>query len=129
MAGTMSWPTFSSTVIRRSVSSTHLSPALSRTAGTAGACAASQTPAQTISPRSVTRVRIECHCGSPLAPGLQPQAVADNRSVSVAEHKAHAPESVRCFVLTISDTRTLETETSGKAIAELLTARHHIVAG
>lgn len=49
--------------------------------------------------------------------------------MSVAEHKAHAPESVRCFVLTISDTRTLETETSGKAIAELLTARHHLVVG
>ena len=49
--------------------------------------------------------------------------------MSVADHKAHAPESVRCFVLTISDSRTLETETSGKAIAELLTARHHLVVG
>jgi molybdenum cofactor biosynthesis protein B len=36
---------------------------------------------------------------------------------------------VRCFVLTISDTRTLETETSGMAIAELLTTRHHVVVG
>jgi molybdenum cofactor biosynthesis protein B len=49
--------------------------------------------------------------------------------VSVAEHKAGSPASVRCFILTVSDTRTLETETSGKAIAELLTARHHVVVG
>jgi molybdenum cofactor biosynthesis protein B len=34
---------------------------------------------------------------------------------------------VRCFVLTISDTRTLETETSGRAIADLLTGAGHVV--
>lgn len=34
-----------------------------------------------------------------------------------------------CHVLTISDTRTLETETSGRAIAELLTAAGHSVVG
>ncbi len=37
--------------------------------------------------------------------------------------------SVACHVLTISDTRTLETETSGRAIAELLTAAGHSVVG
>ena len=47
--------------------------------------------------------------------------------MSVAEHKAHAPASVACFVLTVSDTRTLETETSGRTIAELLTAAGHTV--
>jgi molybdenum cofactor biosynthesis protein B len=47
--------------------------------------------------------------------------------MSVADHKAHAPGHVACFVLTVSDTRTLETETSGRAIAELLTAAGHIV--
>ena len=33
-----------------------------------------------------------------------------------------------CFVLTVSDTRTLDTETSGRTIAELLTAAGHTVA-
>lgn len=32
-----------------------------------------------------------------------------------------------CFVLTISDTRTLETETSGRTIADLLTEAGHVV--
>lgn len=49
--------------------------------------------------------------------------------MSVAEHKAHAPASVKCFVLTVSDTRTLETETSGRAIADLLEGAGHTVAG
>jgi molybdenum cofactor biosynthesis protein B len=46
-----------------------------------------------------------------------------------AEHKAQAPASVRCFVITVSDTRTDATDTSGRAIAELLTAAGHAVAG
>lgn len=37
--------------------------------------------------------------------------------------------SVPCFVLTISDTRTLDTETSGRTIADLLTAAGHTVVG
>ena len=49
--------------------------------------------------------------------------------MSVAEHKAHGPSSVRCFVVTVSDTRTLENDTSGRAIADLLTAAGHVVAG
>jgi molybdopterin adenylyltransferase len=44
-----------------------------------------------------------------------------------AEHRAHAPASVSCFVLTVSDSRTLATETSGRAIAELLEAAGHAV--
>lgn len=35
--------------------------------------------------------------------------------------------SVACFVLTVSDSRTLATETSGKAIADLLTGSGHTV--
>ena len=46
-----------------------------------------------------------------------------------AEHKAAAPRSIRCFVLTVSDTRTEATDTSGRAIADLLTAAGHGVAG
>jgi molybdenum cofactor biosynthesis protein B len=44
-----------------------------------------------------------------------------------ADHKALAPKSVRCVVLTVSDTRTAETDTSGRAIAQLLTAAGHEV--
>jgi molybdenum cofactor biosynthesis protein B len=44
------------------------------------------------------------------------------------EHKSHAPTSVRCFVLTVSDTRTPETDTGGRAIADLLLAAGHVVA-
>jgi len=47
--------------------------------------------------------------------------------MSVADHKSTSPATVACFVLTVSDSRTLETETSGKAIAELLTAAGHTV--
>lgn len=47
--------------------------------------------------------------------------------MSVSEHKSTSPTSVTCFVLTVSDSRTLATETSGKAIAELLTAAGHTV--
>ena len=49
--------------------------------------------------------------------------------MSQAEHKARAPVSVRCFIVTVSDTRTEETDTSGRAIADLLTAGGHNVAG
>jgi molybdenum cofactor biosynthesis protein B len=49
--------------------------------------------------------------------------------VSVAEHHALSPLRVSCFVLTVSDTRKLDTETSGRAIAELLTEAGHTVAG
>ncbi len=45
------------------------------------------------------------------------------------EHKTHAPHSVRCFVLTVSDTKTPDTDTSGATIRELLVAGGHQVAG
>jgi molybdenum cofactor biosynthesis protein B len=50
-------------------------------------------------------------------------------SPSDAEHKSHAPKSVGCFVLTVSDTRTEDTDTSGRAIAAILTAAGHAIAG
>ena len=43
-------------------------------------------------------------------------------------HKAEAPGSVRCYVLTVSDTRTDENDTSGRAIASLLSSAGHTVA-
>ena len=49
--------------------------------------------------------------------------------MSQDEHKARAPRSVRCFIVTVSDTRTEATDASGRAIADLLTAAGHVVAG
>ena len=49
--------------------------------------------------------------------------------MSHTEHKAHAPRSVRCFVITVSDTRSLDTDASGRAIATLLGAAGHEVCG
>ena len=46
-----------------------------------------------------------------------------------AEHKSHAPRSIRCFVLTVSDTRTEQNDTSGDAIADMLRAAGHQVIG
>jgi molybdenum cofactor biosynthesis protein B len=49
--------------------------------------------------------------------------------MSVASHRKAAIASVRCFVLTISDTRTAENDASGDAIVEMLTAAGHELAG
>jgi molybdenum cofactor biosynthesis protein B len=46
-----------------------------------------------------------------------------------AEHKAQAPHSVCCYVVTVSDTRTTDTDASGRLIADLLAAAGHVVAG
>jgi molybdenum cofactor biosynthesis protein B len=50
-------------------------------------------------------------------------------SNSASEHKSHAPASVACFVLTVSDSRTEASDTSGRAIADLLGAAGHRVTG
>ncbi len=44
-------------------------------------------------------------------------------------HKAAAPARVRVFVLTVSDTRTDETDTAGLAIVEALKSRGHLITG
>ena len=49
--------------------------------------------------------------------------------MSAPAHRKDAPASVRCFVLTISDTRTEANDASGGAIVELLTGAGHQVAG
>jgi len=49
--------------------------------------------------------------------------------MSSQDHKAAAPEHVRVFVLTVSDTRTDANDTSGAAIIELLKDAGHHVAG
>ena len=52
-----------------------------------------------------------------------------NPSASVGAHKAEAPASVACYVLTVSDTRTPETDTGGRAIRDLLESAAHLVSG
>jgi molybdenum cofactor biosynthesis protein B len=47
--------------------------------------------------------------------------------MSVAEHRAASPAHVACFVLTVSDSRTLANDTSGQAIAALLERAGHSV--
>jgi len=47
--------------------------------------------------------------------------------MSTETHRAAAPASIRCAVLVISDTRILDTDTGGRAIAELLTAHGHVL--
>jgi molybdopterin adenylyltransferase len=49
--------------------------------------------------------------------------------VSVQEHKAYAPVSISCFVLTVSDTRTETNDTGGQAIRQLLESGGHSVTG
>jgi molybdenum cofactor biosynthesis protein B len=49
--------------------------------------------------------------------------------VAVSDHKQHAPAQVRVFVVTVSDSRTEETDTSGRAARELVEAAGHVVAG
>jgi len=49
--------------------------------------------------------------------------------VSVTEHKRQAPAAIACYVLTVSDTRTPETDASGRAIRELLEGAGHRTTG
>jgi molybdenum cofactor biosynthesis protein B len=44
-----------------------------------------------------------------------------------AQHRAYAPAKLACAVLTVSDSRTLETDGSGRAIQERLEAAGHRV--
>src|ERR1041385_3952528 len=43
------------------------------------------------------------------------------------EHKSHAPSSIGCMVITCSDTRTSETDTSGYRIMHMLKDAGHVV--
>jgi len=43
------------------------------------------------------------------------------------QHKAEAPSAVRCAVITVSDTRTLETDTGGQTIVDRLSEAGHPV--
>ncbi len=54
--------------------------------------------------------------------------MGDNPPMSVASHRARAPRTATCAVLTVSDTRTEDTDAGGRAIAGLLSAAGHLVA-
>lgn len=47
--------------------------------------------------------------------------------MAVHEHKANAPQSVTCMILTVSDTRTKETDKSGFVMKQYLEDAGHIV--
>jgi molybdenum cofactor biosynthesis protein B len=49
-------------------------------------------------------------------------------SPSAEEHRQSAPPAVRCAVVTVSDTRTLENDTSGQLVVESLRNAGHTVA-
>jgi molybdenum cofactor biosynthesis protein B len=49
--------------------------------------------------------------------------------MGVADHKQHAPKSSRVYVVTVSDSRTEATDTSGRLAQELLSAAGHSIAG
>jgi molybdopterin adenylyltransferase len=47
--------------------------------------------------------------------------------MSHQEHRRQSPDSIRCAVITVSDTRTPETDTSGQFIQQALTGNGHSV--
>lgn len=48
-------------------------------------------------------------------------------SASTQEHREQAPDSINCAVVTVSDTRTEETDKSGKIIKDALEAAGHTI--
>lgn len=47
--------------------------------------------------------------------------------MSTTEHKREAPNQVSCMVITVSDTRTKETDKSGQTMMNLLAAAGHVI--
>jgi molybdenum cofactor biosynthesis protein B len=48
-------------------------------------------------------------------------------SATPQEHKASAPQVVRCAVITVSDTRTIETDTGGQEVCDALRDAGHVL--
>ena len=55
------------------------------------------------------------------------QTCPDKKAMAVQEHKDKAHRTVRCAVITASDTRTAATDTSGQRIKDLLAAQNQPV--
>ena len=49
--------------------------------------------------------------------------------MSVDQHRAHGARSVSCAIVTVSDTRTADTDTSGAMVRDLLVQAGHVVTG
>ena len=49
--------------------------------------------------------------------------------MSVDQHRAHGKRAVACAIVTVSDTRTVETDTSGAVTRDLLVQGGHVVVG
>lgn len=47
--------------------------------------------------------------------------------MSVTEHKSEAPTQIKCMVITVSDTRTKESDKSGQTMINLLDAAGHVI--
>ena len=62
-------------------------------------------------------------------PASRTPARSYNHKVSSEQHRATSPATVRAFVITISDSRTPATDTSGDAICSLLTEAGHELLG
>ncbi|MCY2994064.1 MAG: molybdenum cofactor biosynthesis protein, partial [Planctomycetota bacterium] len=48
-------------------------------------------------------------------------------TTSVEQHRSEGPAAVRCAVVTVSDTRTLATDTGGQTVVDRLIAAGHVV--
>lgn len=48
---------------------------------------------------------------------------------SVEEHRKEAPKSVNCYIITVSDTRTPETDSGGDLVQKFLEEAGHTIAG
>ncbi|WP_025692023.1 MogA/MoaB family molybdenum cofactor biosynthesis protein [Paenibacillus zanthoxyli] len=48
---------------------------------------------------------------------------------SVEQHRMEAPDSVNCYIITVSDTRTMETDKGGRLIETLLEESGYKIAG
>jgi len=62
------------------------------------------------------------------APELSRRSSGEHESTSIEEHRGEAPRSVATAVVTVSDTRTLEDDSGGGLIVELLERAGHSVA-
>ena len=75
-------------------------------------------------------VRVSPAAGNPVGGRIRgaSRRVAIIPRVSHTAHRAAAPRTIRCAVVTVSDTRTAETDSGGGAIVELLEQAGHDVA-
>ena len=48
-------------------------------------------------------------------------------SQSAAEHRSQSPQKIACAVVTVSDSRTLQTDTGGQGVVDRLLAAGHVV--